>query len=50
MSAVQEGYTIQIIQERYIKVTFLDEFINARLDEFGVGWRRTVSSSTCRES
>lgn len=48
MSAVQEGYIVQMIQGRYIRDAILVEFINARRDEFGESWKRTVSSSSCR--
>jgi hypothetical protein len=35
-------YVVQNLPDRYIRSRVLDDYINARLDEFGHYWTRTV--------
>jgi hypothetical protein len=45
MSATQnEVYVVQDLPDRYIKMRVLEEYINARIHEFGVSWQLSVRS------
>jgi hypothetical protein len=46
MSATQnEVYAVQDLPDRYIKMRVLEEYINARIHEFGVSWQLYVRSA-----
>jgi hypothetical protein len=44
MSATQQGYITQALSIKYIKIAILERFLDDRVDQFGVNWKRAVRS------
>ena len=44
----QTPYHLQFLEARYIRIRVLDEYINARKNEFGHQWSRKVSPARAK--